>query len=71
MKLLIADDEPLARERLKSLVADINSSIKVAQASNGLEVLQQVNDFNPDIILLDIIMPEMDGIEVAQHLSNL
>jgi two-component system, LytTR family, response regulator AlgR len=71
MKLLIADDEPLARERLKSLVADINSSIEVAQASNGLEVLQQVSDFNPDIILLDIRMPEMDGIEAAQHLSTL
>ena len=71
MKLLIADDEPLARERIKSLLYDIDKSIEIADVSNGLEVLEQLSDFNPDIILMDIKMPGMDGLEAAQQISQL
>jgi len=71
MKILIADDEPLARERLKSLIADIDKSIQIQEANNGLEVLNQLSDFDPDIILMDIKMPGMDGLEAAQKISQL
>ncbi|MFK5947925.1 MAG: response regulator transcription factor [Methylococcales bacterium] len=71
MKLLIADDEPLARERLKFLVNDIDNFIEIAEAANGIEVLNITADFDPDIILMDIKMPGMDGLEAAQQLSQL
>ena len=71
MKLLIADDEPLARDRIKALVKEIDSQIEIIEACDGLEVVHKVNQNDIDIILLDIRMPEMDGIEVAYHLANL
>ncbi|KFL37533.1 LytR/AlgR family response regulator transcription factor [Arenimonas donghaensis] len=71
MKLLIADDEPLARERLSALVAEIGGHEVVGQAGNGREAVEQAEALRADIVLLDISMPVMDGLEAAQHLSGL
>ncbi len=71
MKILIADDEPLARERLSHLVKEINEYYEIIHAANGLEVIKQVTDSSPDIVLLDIRMPAMDGLEAARHLSEI
>ena len=71
MKILIADDEPLARERLKSLCDELNNFTVVAQAAHGKQVLDLIPQCQPDIILLDIRMPGMDGIEAAQHIAKL
>ena len=71
MKILIVDDEPLARERLKQLVAEINPGYKLFDASNGLESLDVITNETIDIILLDIRMPLMDGIELARHILKL
>ncbi|MGD8941448.1 MAG: LytTR family DNA-binding domain-containing protein [Gammaproteobacteria bacterium] len=71
MKILIADDEPLARSRLRRIIEDMGYHDIVGEATNGKEVLIQSGDLKPDLILLDIRMPQMDGLEAALHLSNL
>lgn len=71
MKVLIADDEPLARTRLRELLAEIGGYQIVGEAATGKEALQQGVDIRPDLILMDIRMPTMDGLEAAMHLSAL
>jgi two-component system, LytTR family, response regulator AlgR len=75
LKVLIVDDEEPARRRLADLLDDIRDTIPtliLGEASNGLEALALCNDkIAPDVILLDIRMPEMDGIEFAQHTLKL
>ncbi|MFT7176532.1 MAG: two-component system response regulator AlgR [Halioglobus sp.] len=71
MKILLVDDESLARERLMRLLKKIQPDAQCIQASNGSAALEMVNTQAPDLILLDIRMPGMDGIEVAMHLRQL
>lgn len=71
MKLLIVDDEPLARERLKALVGEVGGHVVVGEAVNGREAVEQAEALGADIVLLDISMPVMDGLEAAQHLAGL
>lgn len=70
MKILIVDDEPLARSRLRDLLDDIGNHQIVGEAGNGREALAQVEQLRPDLVLLDIRMPELNGLEVALHLSR-
>ena len=69
MKVVIADDEPLARERLRSLLGEHAGIEIVAEAENGLTALQACAEFRPDLVLLDIAMPGVDGLEAARHLT--
>ena len=69
MKIIIADDEPLARERLRHLLAGAEDVDIVAEAGDGLEVLHACAEHDPDLVLLDIAMPGMDGMEVVRHLA--
>lgn len=69
MKVVIADDEPLARERLRALLAEHAGVEVVAEADNGLSALQACAEFRPDLVLLDIAMPGVDGLEAARHLT--
>ncbi len=71
IKILIVDDEPLARERLQRLIEEMNIEAHLFQASNGLEAIEQVNEQEPDVILMDIRMPGMNGLEAAYHLMAL
>ncbi len=71
LKVLIADDEAPARNRLRELLSDISNISVVAEAKNGKEALSLVNEQQADIVLLDIRMPVMDGIETAQHLQKM
>ncbi|MAL03099.1 MAG: DNA-binding response regulator [Arenimonas sp.] len=71
MKLLIVDDEPLARERLKALVGEVGGHLVAGEAANGREAVEQAEALGVDIVLLDISMPLMDGLEAAQHLAGL
>lgn len=70
MKILIVEDEALARERLKSLLVELDTSDEILEACNGLEALEKINRYSPEIVLLDIRMPGMDGLEVAYHLKH-
>jgi Response regulator of the LytR/AlgR family len=71
LKILIVDDEPLARKRLTSLLEEIGIERRVYEAEHGLEALKLVMQEQPQLLLLDIRMPVMDGLEVAQHLSRM
>ncbi|GHE39819.1 LytR/AlgR family response regulator transcription factor [Vulcaniibacterium thermophilum] len=69
LKVVIADDEPPARERLKSLLGDIGDVEVIAEAGDGQQALQACAEHAPDLVLLDIAMPGMDGLEAARHLA--
>lgn len=71
MKVLIVDDEPLARERLKQLVSALHPNVELSEATNGREALFSVNATKPDLVLMDIRMPVMDGLESAMHISRM
>ncbi len=70
LKVLIVDDEAPARARLREMVGDIGGWSVVAEAANGREALDRVAEQKPDVVLLDIRMPGMDGVEVAGHLCT-
>jgi two-component system response regulator AlgR len=71
MRVLIVDDELPARERLRRLLAEQADIECVGEAANGLEALRQIEALRPDLVLLDIRMPRMDGLETARHLVKL
>jgi two-component system response regulator AlgR len=71
LKVLIVDDEPPARERLERLVADLEGWAVAAVCGTGHEAIELVQRHSPDVVLLDIRMPGMSGIEVARHLGAL
>src|SRR6202048_858091 len=71
LKVLIVDDEPPARERLRSLLTEIPDVEVVGEAVNGEQSLARTQELAPEVVLLDVRMPGMDGIEAARHLNAL
>lgn len=70
INVMIADDHSLIREGLKQLL-EFDGTIKVVgEASNGVECLDRLDIYNPDVLLLDINMPEMNGIEVLKKMKD-
>lgn len=66
LKILIADDEPLAREDLKLLLRGDRDIDAVSEARNGREALTAIREQRPDLVLLDVQMPRMDGLDVIK-----
>jgi two-component system response regulator AlgR len=71
MRVLIVDDEKLARDRLRELLNDIGGYTVVGDAMNGAEAVEKSAELNPDVLLMDIRMPGMDGLEAAMHLMGM
>jgi len=74
LRVVIVDDEAPARSRLRDLLEDCAASLAlhvVGEAASGGELLELLQDTRADVVLLDIRMPEMDGIEAATHLQKL
>ncbi len=70
MKALIVDDEPLARERLASLLRECGNVEIVGEAGDGRAAVEAAARLAPELVLLDIRMPLMDGLEAARHLAG-
>jgi two-component system response regulator AlgR len=71
LRLLIVDDEPPARERLRQLCAGIPDVLVVGEAGNGRAALELAGHLAPEVVLLDVRMPGMDGLEAARELAQL
>ena len=74
LRVLVVDDEAPARNRLRDLLGDCALKLPleiVGEAENGRRALDLLQECKTDVVLLDIRMPEIDGIEVAQHLQKL
>jgi two-component system response regulator AlgR len=74
LTVFVVDDEAPARHRIKELLSDCNEQLAlelVGEASNGRDALDRLAELHADVVLVDIRMPQMDGIELAQHLNKL
>lgn len=70
-KILIADDENIERKGLRCLVETIGGEFEIREAKNGREALAEVKKMQPDIVLTDIKMPFMDGVELAEKIPDI
>ncbi|HEX2803951.1 MAG TPA: LytTR family DNA-binding domain-containing protein [Sphingomicrobium sp.] len=69
LRVVIADDEPLAAERLEMLLGRISGATLVGTAGDGESAVNLAQELSPDVLLLDIAMPDLDGIQVARALA--
>ncbi|MCU0341124.1 MAG: response regulator transcription factor, partial [Spirosomaceae bacterium] len=69
IKILIADDHAVVRSGIRSLLEDEAHIHIVGEAADGFEALEKIEKLRPDILLLDLAMPQMSGFEVAQAVS--
>jgi DNA-binding NarL/FixJ family response regulator len=70
IRVLIVDDHEIVREGLATLLSEEPTIEVVGQASNGVEALTLSKLLQPDVILMDVVMPEMDGIETTRHIRQ-
>ena len=70
VRVLVVDDEALARERIAALVTSTPDLTLVGQATNGLEALDLIESLGPDLVLLDVDMPELSGFDVVATLGE-
>lgn len=66
IKIIIVDDHTIFRDGLKSLLSQINGFEVISEAENGVDFINQLESLNPDLVLMDISMPQMDGIEATE-----
>ncbi|MEQ3763319.1 MAG: LytTR family DNA-binding domain-containing protein [Alcanivorax sp.] len=70
-RVLVVDDEPLARERLKRLMLEHADFTCIAEAGDGAAAVSWLQQFNADVVLLDIQMPGLDGLQAAERIAEL
>ena len=70
MRIVIVDDEPLARARLVHLCQEHAGIEVVAQAGSGADAIEAIRTYRPDVVLLDISMPGLNGIDAARQIRK-
>ena len=70
IRVLIVDDHVVVRSGLEQLLATTDDIELVATAANGLEAIARVEEFGPDVVLMDLSMPEMDGVEATRQIAE-
>jgi NarL family two-component system response regulator LiaR len=69
IRVMIVDDHVIVREGLRALLTKSEDLEVVGEASNGQEAIQQIESTKPDVVLMDLVMPEMDGIEAIERIT--
>ncbi|MBO3741910.1 response regulator transcription factor [Actinoplanes flavus] len=69
VRVVLADDQPLIRSGLRVLIDDTEDLRVVAEAATGAEAVRLVREQEPDVVVMDIRMPVMDGIEATRHIT--
>ena len=70
IRAIIVDDEPLGRERIRTLLADDSDIEIVGESADGRKAVSSIAKLNPDLLFLDVQMPEMDGFEVLESIAG-
>src|ERR1700758_2884815 len=67
---LIVEDEPIARRGIRRYLAEHNGIEVVGEAANGISAVEQINELHPDIVFLDVQMPDLDGFGVMENVET-
>jgi DNA-binding NarL/FixJ family response regulator len=70
VRVILADDHPITREGIKKFLINSGDIELIAEAKDGVEALRLVDEMDPDVLILDMEMPELKGLEVARHLKE-
>jgi NarL family two-component system response regulator LiaR len=68
IQLLIVDDQGIVRKGIRALLVEVAGMKVIGEAGDGLEAIKQADTLKPDVILMDLVMPNMDGIEAIRHI---
>jgi two-component system, LytTR family, response regulator len=68
-RVLIVDDEPIARRGIRRYLAEHDGIELVGEATNGINAVEQINELHPDIVFLDVQMPDLDGFGVIENVE--
>lgn len=70
VRALIADDEPLARRTLREFAGELDWMQVVGEAADGVEAVRMIDDLSPDLVFLDVQVPELSGLEVLRRIRH-
>lgn len=68
--VLIVDDQPRARQSLRALLSTVPQVQEIREAANGQEAVRLAEEFQPDVVLMDVVMPMMDGLEATRLIKE-